>query len=81
MIAHRAQQPLKKELSSPPVLAQFSPKKETMVSANASSYGLGAVLLQRQTDGEWRPVVYISRSLTPTEVQYAQIEKEALAAT
>lgn len=56
---------IKKELSSPPVPAQYSPKKETMVSADTSS----------------DPVVYISRSLTPTEVQYAQIEKEALAAT
>lgn len=68
-------------MGSETVLAQYSPNLETMVSADASSYGLGGVLTQKQTDGEWRPVVFISRSLTKTASRYAQIEKEALAVT
>lgn len=72
---------LKLALSSPQVLAQYSPTAETRVAADASSYGIGAVLTQKQTDGTWRPITYISRSLTDTEKRYAQIEKEALAAT
>ena len=71
----------KKELGSETVLAQYSPNHETMVSADASSYGLGGVLTQKQLGGEWRPVVFISRSLTKAESRYAQIEKEALATT
>lgn len=74
-------QKLKKELSSPPVLAPYSPSAETCVAADASSYGVGAVLNQQQPEGSWRPVVYISRGLTETEKHYAQIEKEALAVT
>ena len=38
------------------------------------------MLLQIQ-NGQWKPVVYASRSLTETESRYAQIEKEALAST
>ena len=72
---------LKKDLATPEILALYSPDRETVVSADSSSFGLGAVLLQRQSNGLLHPVAYASRSLTPTEQRYAQIEKEALAVT
>ena len=53
----------------------------TVVSANASSYGVGAVLLQKQSHGELNLVAYISCSMTSAKQQYTQIEKKALALT
>ena len=77
----RALSEVKEALTKSPILALFDPNLETTVSAHASSYGLGAVILQRQPSGDNRPVAYILRSVTPTEERYAQIEKEALALT
>ena len=71
---------VKEELSKPTTLALYDSKAPTRLSADASSHGLGAVLLQ-QTDGKWRPVAYASQSMTDTERHYAQIEKEAIAIT
>ena len=68
----------KEELSKPPILAYYNPNLPTKVSADASSYGLGAVLLQ-ESHSVWEPVAFASRSMTETETCYAQIEKEALA--
>ena len=71
---------IKDELTSPPVLAWYNPAGETKLTADASAYGLGAVLLQKY-ENEWKPVAYASRSMTEAETRYAQIEKEALATT
>ena len=72
---------IKAELSSSPVLALYNPNYDTCVSSDASSFGLGAVIRQKQPSGEWQPVAYQSRAMTPTEQRYSQIEKEALGIT
>ncbi len=55
-------------------LAIFRPGEKVEVWADASSYGLGAVLMQGG-----RPVYFCSRSLTKSEESWPQIDKELLA--
>lgn len=65
---------LKAALCRAPVLALFAPREPAVLSVDASSHALGAVLLQAG-----RPVEFASLTLTDTQQRYAQIEKEMLA--
>ena len=56
-----------------PVLKFYSIEEEVTIQMSASNKGLGAVLLQNGP-----PVAYASRTLSPTELRYATIEKECL---
>ena len=76
----KAFQEIKEEVTSTRVLALYDLNRESKVSADASSYGLGGALLQLHGE-HWRPVAFASRALTETESRYSQIEKEALALT
>ena len=69
---------LKAEIATPRVLCHYDVTADTKINADAFSYGLGEVLLQKH-NGEWKPIAFAFRSLTDTERRYAQIEKEALA--
>ena len=62
-------------------MACYDPSRPTVIAADASLNGIGAVLLQVQDDGNRRPISYASRSrsLSDAEKRYAVIEKEALA--
>ena len=72
-------QKAKQQLSSAPVFTHYDPQLPLQLAGDASSYGVDAVLSHNYPDGSERPIAYVSRTLLPSERNYAQIEKEALA--
>ncbi|XP_032069726.1 uncharacterized protein K02A2.6-like [Thamnophis elegans] len=66
-------------LISNDVLVQYSEHLPLVLACDASPYGVGAVLCHQLPSGAEVPVAYFSRTLSASERNYAQIDKEALA--
>lgn len=69
---------LKQALTSEPILRLPVPSLPFVLRTDASSHGLGAVLLQYHEDCP-HPVSYASRKLQDRERRYSTIERECLA--
>lgn len=71
---------LKKALSEQPVLRIYDPHALTELHTDASKYGLGAILMQRDDqDGKMHPVYYYSKKTKDAEQRYTSYELEVLA--
>jgi len=70
---------LKEIFTTRPVLAAPDLDKEFRVEVDASKYATGGVLSMKCSDKLWRPVTFISKSLSNTERNYEIHDKEMLA--
>ena len=61
-----------------PVLATPDLNKKFRVEANASNYTTGEVLSMKYSNNMWRPVAFISKSLSNIEHNYKIYNKEIL---
>jgi len=68
---------LKNEIASDRVLTPFNPKLPITIACDASPYGVAGVL-SHSVKGIEKPVAFISRSLTTSEQNYSQLDREAL---
>ncbi|XP_058449093.1 uncharacterized protein K02A2.6-like [Malaya genurostris] len=75
----KAFEQFKRILSSDLLLTHYDPKREIIVSADASSVGLGATISHKFPDGTIKVVQHASRALTKAEQNYSQPDREGLA--
>lgn len=66
-------------MKSSQVLVYYDPVVDLVLTCDALSHGVGAVLSHRYKDNLDRPIAFVSRTLAPAEKKYAHIEKEGLA--
>lgn len=71
---------LKQALTSAPVLRHPDFSREFYIQCDASDTGIGAVLFQRNNEGEENPIAFYSQKLNSCQKNYSVTEKECLAA-
>ena len=69
---------VKKKLVESTLLVHYDSESPLRLASDASAYGIGAVISHVFPNSTEQPIAFASRTLTPTEKDYPQIEKEAL---
>jgi len=69
---------LKERFTTELVLVTSDLDREMKVKADVLYFAMGGVLLIKCEDEEWRPVVYISKSLNEAKRNYEIHDKETL---
>ena len=77
--ARKAFDCLKAACLQAPILAFPDFNKPFLLETHASRRGLGAVLSQKQADGQYHPIAYASRVMNETEQRYHSNKQEFLA--
>lgn len=70
---------VKQILSSEPAVGIFNPGKDIIIRTDASEVGIGAVLKQKEVDGQLTTIAYFSKKLLPYQRNYHITERECLA--
>ena len=70
---------LKSLLINPPILVHPNMQKPFIVTADASTYGIGGILSQLDEQNNERAIAFMSKKLTPAQSRYSATELELLA--
>jgi len=62
-----------------PILKHYDPDRTALLETDASDFAIAGILSQRFEDGKIHPVRFVSRKLTPAELNYDVYDKEMLA--
>ena len=67
----------KAEINSDKVITHYDVTLPIVLACDTSQYGVRAVI-SHQTEEEEKPIAFSSKTLTKSELNYSQLEKEAL---
>jgi len=70
---------LKRAFVTAPCLLAYDPDRDTVIECDASGMATGGVLMQYDDNGVLRPVAFMSKKMSPAEVNYEIYDKEMLA--
>src|SRR5271170_3219221 len=70
---------LKRKFQEAPILQMPDPTKPFVVETDTSKFASGGILRQQDSNGDWHPCSYISKSFSETERNYEIYDRELLA--